>query len=37
MVMQLIKECVYVINKPCVREARYVSLISWNLQSGSEQ
>jgi hypothetical protein len=25
----LIKDCVYVINKPCVRDARYVRLISW--------
>jgi hypothetical protein len=35
--MQLIKECVYVINKPCVQESRYMRLISWTLQSGSEQ
>ncbi len=28
--------CVYVINKPCVRGARYMRLISWTLQSGSE-
>jgi hypothetical protein len=25
----LIKDCVKVINKPCVRDARYVRLISW--------
>jgi hypothetical protein len=31
------KEVFQVINKPCVREARYMRLISWTLQSGSEQ
>ncbi len=34
--MQLIKECVWVINKPCVRGTRYMRLISWTLRSGSE-
>jgi hypothetical protein len=29
--------CVYVINKPCMRGARYIRLIPWTLQSGSEQ
>ncbi len=29
--------CVRVINKPCVRESRYMRLILWTLQSGSEQ
>jgi hypothetical protein len=29
--------CVLVINKPCMRGARYVRLIPWTLQSGSEQ
>ncbi len=33
----LIKDCVKVINKPCVRDARYVCLISWIPRSGSEQ
>jgi hypothetical protein len=33
----LIKDCVQVINKPCVRDARYVRLISWTLRCGSEQ
>ncbi len=33
----LIKDCVKVINKPCVRDARYMRLISWTLWSGSEQ
>jgi hypothetical protein len=31
------KEGFKVINKPCVRRARYVRLISWTLRSGSEQ
>ncbi len=35
--MQLITLCVQVINKPCVRESRYMRLISWTLQSSSEQ
>jgi hypothetical protein len=26
----------YTVNKPCVRESRYVRLISWTLWSGSE-
>jgi hypothetical protein len=29
--------CVKVINKPCVREARCMRLIPWTLHSGSEQ
>jgi hypothetical protein len=29
--------CVYVINKPCMRGARYVRLIPWTLRCGSEQ
>jgi hypothetical protein len=29
--------CVQVINKPYVREARCMRLIPWTLQSGSEQ
>ncbi len=29
--------CVLVINKPCVRGASCMCLISWTLQSGSEQ
>ncbi len=33
----LIKDCVKVINKPCMRDARYVRLISWTLRCGSEQ
>jgi hypothetical protein len=35
--MQLIKECVKVINKPCVQGTRYMRLISWTLQSGRKQ
>jgi hypothetical protein len=35
--MVLIKDCVQVINKPCVRDARYVRLISWTLRCGSEK
>jgi hypothetical protein len=33
----LIKDCVLVINKPSVRDARYVRLISWIPRCGSEQ
>ncbi len=33
----LMKDCVQVLYKPCVREARYVRLISWTLRCGSEQ
>ncbi len=29
--------CILVINKPCMRGARYVRLIPWTLRSGSEQ
>ncbi len=31
------KHCVYIINKPCVREAEYMHLISWTRHRGSEQ
>jgi hypothetical protein len=30
-------DCVQVINKPCVREAEYMCLISWTHHCGSEQ
>ncbi len=35
--IMLIKDCASVINKPCVRDARYVPLISRALRCGSEQ
>ncbi len=31
------EQCVLVINKPCVRETRYMRLISWTHHRGSEQ
>jgi hypothetical protein len=30
------KHCVWVINKPCVREAEYMHLIPWTRHHGSE-
>jgi hypothetical protein len=36
MYIVLIKDCVLVINKPCVPEARYMRLISWIPRCGSE-
>ncbi len=35
-VCMLIRDCVQVINKTCVQGARYMHLISWTLQCGSE-